>query len=206
MIGYRLVRALVLGLAKLLWRIRIVGSERIPASGAVILAPSHRSNIDVFLAPLATTRRCRFMTKKEVWKSKILGRAAASLGAFPVERGAPDRAALRASVEYLEDGDALMVYPEGTRRSGPVIEDLHDGAAYLAARTGAPIVPIGISATEEILPKGRTLPRLHKVTIVVGDPIEPPRRDGAVKRAGVRELTEELRVALQKVFDEAHGR
>lgn len=203
MIGYRLARAFVYALAKLLWRIRIVGTERIPATGAVILAPSHRSNIDVFLAPLATTRRCRFMAKKEVWKSKILGRAAEALGAFPVDRGAPDRAALRASMQHLENGEALMVYPEGTRRTGPVMENLHDGAAYLASRSGAPIVPIGISATEHILPKGRTLPRLHRVTVVVGEPIRPPRREGSVKRADVRELTEELRVALQKVFDEA---
>lgn len=203
MIAYRLARAFVYAVAKLLWRVRVVGRDRIPASGAVILAPSHRSNIDVFLAPLATSRRCRFMAKKEVWKSKVLGRAAEALGAFPVDRGAPDRAALRASMEHLANREALMVYPEGTRRTGPVIEDLHDGAAYLASRRGVPIVPIGISATEHILPKGRTLPRLHRVTIVVGEPIEPPGREGAVRRAHVRELTEELRIALQKVFDEA---
>ncbi len=203
MIGYQLVRALVLSLAKLLWRIRIVGAERIPRTGPVVLAPSHRSNLDSFFVPLTTTRRCRFMAKKEVWRSKPLGRAAEYFGAFPVDRGAVDRAALRTAVECLEAGEPLVVFPEGTRRSGPVVADLHHGAAYLAERTAAPIVPIGVGGSEQILAKGRKLPRLHKVTIVVGEPIEPPRSEESMTRAGVRELTEELRVALQKVFDEA---
>lgn len=203
MIGYRLVRALVLALAKLLWRIRFVGAERIPKAGPIVLAPSHRSNLDSFFVPLTTRRRCRFMAKKEVWKSRALGRAAEYLGAFPVDRGAVDRAALRTATGCLDAGEPLVVYPEGTRRRGPVVEDLHDGAAYLAARTGAPIVPIGIGGSEQILAKGRKLPRLHKVTVVVGEPIDPPAREGSVKRAEVRELTDEIRVALQKVLDEA---
>lgn len=203
MIGYRLVRGLVLGLAKLLWRIRIVGAERIPRTGAVVLAPSHRSNLDSFFVPLCTARRCRFMAKKEVWKSKALGRAVEYFGAFPVERGTADRAALRTATACLEAGEPLVVFPEGTRRRGAVVEDLHDGAAYLAARTGAPIVPIGIGGSEQILAKGRKLPRLHKVTVVVGEPIAPPRREGSVQRAEIRELTDEIRVALQNVFDDA---
>ncbi len=203
-LGYRLGWWFVYGVSKLLWRIRVEGSERIPRHGPVVIAPSHRSNLDVFYAPLVTTRRCRFMAKREVWKSRLLGRLAEYFGAFPVTRGEVDRAALRTSTEVLEAGEPLVVYPEGTRREGPVIEDLHDGAAYLAARLGVPIVPVGIGGTERILGKGRKIPRLHRVQLVVGEPIAPPRR-GAAKRSEVRALTADLEVALQKTFDEAQA-
>lgn len=205
MIGYRMVRGLVAAVARVLWRLRVVGADRVPATGAYILAPSHRSNLDSFFAPLVTKRRVRFMAKKEIWKSKILGRLAQGLGAFPVERGAADRAALRTAMACLEAGEPLVVFPEGTRRSGPVVEDLHDGAAYMAARLGVPIVPVGIAGSEEILSKGRKLPRLHRVLLVVGEPLDPPTVERSVPRGEVRALTAEVEAALQKAFDEARA-
>ena len=71
------------------------------------------------------------------------------------------------------------MFPEGTRRSGPVIEDLHEGAAFLAARTGSAILPVGVGGTSASMPKGRKVPRPVKVTLIVGDPIAPPERSGA---------------------------
>lgn len=201
--GYRLARALVYALSRLLWRIRFVGVDRLPRRGPYVLAPSHRSNLDSFFAALVTTRRVRFMAKEEIWKSRLLGRAAEYLGAFPVDRGAADRAALRNAAACLEAGEPLVIFPEGTRRRGPTIENLYHGAAYLAARHGVPIVPVGIAGSEEILAKGRKLPRLDRVTLVIGETLEPPRRTGSVRRADVRALTGDLELALQKVFDEA---
>ena len=206
MIGYRLVRGLVYGLSRLLWRIRFVGLDRLPRTGPYVLAPSHRSNLDSFFAALVTSRRVRFMAKQEIWKSKFLGRAAEYLGAFPVDRAMADRTALRTAAACLVAGEPLVVFPEGTRRHGPVIEDLHDGAAYLAARQGVPVVPVGIGGSEEILSKGRKLPKLHRVVVVVGEPIEPPRREGsAVPRSEVKALTADIGTAIQKAFDEARA-
>src|SRR5918912_1607952 len=79
-------------------------------------------------------------------------------------------------------GGWWFVSPGAPRRSGPVVEDLHDGVAYLAARLGVPIVPVGIGGSEEILARGRKVPKLGRVVLVVGDPLEPPSRDGAVRR------------------------
>ncbi|MBI2168285.1 MAG: 1-acyl-sn-glycerol-3-phosphate acyltransferase [Actinobacteria bacterium] len=204
-LGHRVIHGLVALLARVLWRIRFVGLDRVPATGPYILAPSHRSNLDSFFAALITRRRVRFMAKREIWKSRLLGRAAQGLGAFPVDRGAPDRAALRTAMECLAAGEPLVVFPEGTRRHGPAIEGLHDGAAYLSLRSKAPIVPIGIAGSEEILAKGRKLPRLHPVLLVVGEAIDPPTIDGAVPRSEVHALTGRLEVAVQKAFDEAQG-
>lgn len=204
MIGYRVVRWLVGVISRLLWRIRVVGADRLPRTGAYVLAPSHRSNLDSFFAALVTTRKVRFMAKREIWRSRLLGSIVGSLGAFPVDRGGADRAALRTAGGCLEAGEPLVVFPEGTRRSGQVVEGLHDGAAYLSARYGVPIVPVGIAGSEEILAKGAKLPRLKRVVLVVGEPIEAPARaGGAVPRGEVRALTAELAAAVQKALDEA---
>lgn len=200
---YRVVRPVVALLARLLWRLRVEGGERVPREGPFVLAPTHRSILDAFLAPMVTRRRVRFMAKRELWKVKGLGRLVEALGAFPVDRAAADRTALRTAMACIETGDPLVIFPEGTRRKGEVVEDLHDGAAYVAARQQVPIVPVGIAGSEDILPKGAKVPRLRRVTIVVGEPIEPPTRDGSVPRSEVKALTAHLQVALQKAFDEA---
>jgi len=207
-IFYRVVRVVVAGLARLLFRIQIVGAERVPATGPFVIAPSHRSLLDAFFAALITPRRVRFMAKEEIWKVKFLGRLVEKLGAFPVARGAADRAALRNAMACVEDGEPLVIFPEGTRRTGPAVTDLHDGAAYVAARHGVPIVPVGIAGSEEILAKGRKIPRLHRVVLVVGEAIEAPTRPeggGAVPRSAVRALTATIEIALQRSFDEARS-
>jgi 1-acyl-sn-glycerol-3-phosphate acyltransferase len=98
------------------------------------------------------------------------------------------------------------MFPEGTRQEGPVVEHLYDGPAYVACRTGAPIIPVGLGGTARAWPKGAKLMRPTKVTIVIGEPIEPPPlpADGArLPRRVVHELTEELKGRLQVLFDEA---
>ena len=85
----------------------------------------------------------------------MVGSFLESIGAFPVHREGADRLALDRSQDVLERGDALILFPEGTRRSGPLVEELHEGAAFLAARTGAPIVPIGIGGSAAAMPKVR---------------------------------------------------
>lgn len=203
---YGLARAIVVGVCRVLWRPRVLHKERLPPSGAYVLAPSHRSNLDTPFLACLTRRRIRFMGKAELWKHGWSARLLSALGGFPVDRGVPDRAALHSALAALEGGEPLVVFPEGTRRRGRVIEDLHDGAAYLAARTGAPVVPVAIGGSEEILAKGRKVPKLRRVALVVGVPLEPPHRDGPVRRGDVAALTERLRVALQKLFDEAQAR
>jgi 1-acyl-sn-glycerol-3-phosphate acyltransferase len=114
---------------------------------------------------------------------------------------------MRAAEAALAGGEPLGMFPEGTRRSGPVVEDLHHGVAFVAARMGVPIVPIGIGGSERILARGRKLPKLSRVIVVVGDPIHPPPRPSgaSVRRGDVAALTEQLRAAVQELFDEAEA-
>lgn len=207
-VSYALVRGLIRTVALLLGRVRVTGTEHIPASGAFILAPVHRSNVDFALTSIVTRRPMRYMGKDSIWKSAALGRFVSMLGAFPVHRGSADRESLRVCLEVVQGGSPLVMFPEGTRRSGPVVEDLFDGTAYVAAKAGVPIVPMGIGGSERMMPKGAKLPRPGKLVLVVGEPIETSSlaaAGGRVPRSALRDLTARLQVELQKLFDEAQA-
>jgi 1-acyl-sn-glycerol-3-phosphate acyltransferase len=196
----------VLAVAVAAWlRPKVTGRRHIPRRGPAILAPVHRSFADFSFTGLLTTRKIFFMTKDELWKSRLLGRIVFSLGGFPVHREAADRDALRRAQEVLERGQLLVVFPEGTRREGPTIGPLLEGAAFLAARTGAPIIPIGIGGSDVAMPKGRRIPKPVRTRVVVGEPLAPPARTetGRVPRSHIHGTTEALREAIQSVYDEA---
>ena len=206
MIAYAIVRFLIWLVAKLLWRIRFEGLENIPRTGAYVLAPVHRSFIDFGLVSALTRRPAGFMGKESLWKNKYFGAFISHLGAYPVNRGAPDRESLRRTLAILEGGKPLVLFPEGTRRSGPVIEHLAEGAAYVASRAGVPLVPIGIGGSERALPKGKALPRLVRIHVLVGEPLVPaPIPEGArhPSRRAIKELTVQLQNSLQELFDRA---
>jgi 1-acyl-sn-glycerol-3-phosphate acyltransferase len=203
-IFYRVGRAITLTPMKVIFWVRVRGRGKVPRLGPFVVAPSHRSLLDIFFTGYITRRRIRFMAKRELFENRFLAWLFTALGGFPVERGTADRSALRAAQQMLEGGEPLAVFPEGTRRHGRDIVDLFDGAVYLASRVGVPIVPVGIGGSEQILSSGRSLPRLHRVAIVVGDPIQPPGRGtGRVPRQEITNVTEKLRVELQSCFDEA---
>ena len=206
MIAYYIVRSLIWLVAKVLWRMSFEGLEHVPKQGPFVLAPVHRSFIDFGLVSGVTRQRMGYMGKESLWKSKLLGSFISMLGAYPVNRGAPDREALRRTLALLERGEPLVLFPEGTRRSGPVIEHLHEGAAFVASRAGVPVVPVGIGGSERALPKGKRLPRPVKIHILVGEPLLPAAiAEGArhPSRRAVKELTVQLQHVLQDLFDRA---
>lgn len=201
---YKVMRAIVVGICVAYTRARVVGKHNIPQSGAFLLAPIHRSNVDTPLAAAVTTRRLRFMGKDSIWKFAPIGWIISALGAFPVTRGTADREALKRCITVLESGEPLVLFPEGTRQSGPLVHPLFDGAAYVAVKAGVPIIPVGIGGSEGVMPKGKKMIYPRKCVIVVGEPITVPRdATGKVPRSAVKELTETLSSELQRLFDEA---
>jgi 1-acyl-sn-glycerol-3-phosphate acyltransferase len=202
---YRTLRGLAHAVNRGYFRVTVEGAAVVPATGPVILAPVHRSNIDFLVASEVTRRKLFYMAKDSLWKAPRFGAFLESIGAFPVHREGADRLALDRAQDVLERGEALILFPEGTRRSGPVVEELHEGAAFLAARTGAPIVPIGIGGSAEAMPKGSKFVRPVKIHVVVGTPLAAPARSakGRVPRTQVHALTEALREELQTLYDMA---
>ncbi len=205
--GYRVARAVFRALRGVWFRPRVTGRLFIAEEGPVILAPVHRSFADFGFAAFVTRRKLFFMAKDDLWSNRRLGRLLITLGAFPVHRESADREALRHAEAVLRAGQVLVLFPEGTRQEGPVVHDLLEGAAFLSARTGAPIVPIGIGNSDRAMPKGQKIPKPLTITVVVGEPIAPPERSGSgrVSRTKVHRTTVELRQRIQAVYDRARG-
>ena len=203
--AYAVARAFVAGFTRTLTRMSIVGREHIPRTGAFVLAPVHRSNIDTPIAACLTRRRMRFMGKDTMWKHRPAGWMFSTLGGFPVVRGTADREALQRCIAVLQAGEPLVLFPEGERKSGPTVQPLFDGAAYVALKAGVPIVPVGIAGSEAVMPKGAKMIRPSKVHVIIGAPIEPPPSvtGTRVPRAAIRDVTTELHETLQRLFDEA---
>jgi 1-acyl-sn-glycerol-3-phosphate acyltransferase len=202
---YAFARGVVEVVCRLYWRVEIRGRSNVPSSGPYVIAPVHRSNIDTLLAGCLTHRRIRFMGKDSLWKYRWSGALFSSLGAFPVHRGTPDREALRMCEAALAGGEPVVLFPEGTRQSGPVVQPLFEGAAFVAARAGVAILPVGIGGSEWAMRKGSKRISPVKVVMVVGEPIPPPERSAGarVSRRAVADVSERLHSRLQELFDEA---
>jgi len=203
--GYRMARGVFELILRVWFRPRVIGREHVPSEGPVIIAPVHRSFADFGFAAFITDRKLFFMAKDSLWKYRLLGRVLLALGAFPVHRESADREALRHAEEVLARGGTLVLFPEGTRKDGPEVHELLEGAAFLAARTGASIVPVGIGNSDVAMPKGRTIPKPLRITVVVGKAVNAPERSegGRVSRSRVHATTESLRQRIQEAYDAA---
>jgi 1-acyl-sn-glycerol-3-phosphate acyltransferase len=203
---YDSIRLLVAGGSAAAYRARMEHRDRLPASGGFVLAPSHRSMMDIPFAAWLSKRPLRYMGKASLFRIPVAGWFFRRLGGFEVARDGTDRKALRDSIAMLQAGEVLLVYPEGTRQNGSKIAPLQPGAAYLALRAAVPVVPVGLAGTEDVMRSHRIkLPHFRRVVMVVGEPIVTPRRDsGVVPRDQVDALTARLHDALQVVFDEAN--
>ena len=137
--------------------------------------------MDTPIASCMTRRRLRYMGKDRCG-SRALPPAAVGLGGFPVDRGTADREALKRCIAVLEDGEPLVLFPEGERKSGPLVQPLFDGAAYVAAEAGVPIVPVGIGGSERVMPRGQGSSPAQ-VHMIVGEPILPRRASTGGSRA-----------------------
>ena len=202
---YWVVAILLSGLAQLFFRPSVRGRENIPLTGPVLVAPIHRSNLDFAFTLFMSRRKVFFMAKDSLFRVPVLGGALIQLGAFPVTRGQADREAMRSAEEVLNAGHALIMFPEGTRKFGPDVEPLHAGVMFIAARTRAMVVPVGIAGTDRALPDGAKIPRPVKVRVVVGTALAPPNHEGRSSRSAVTAKTEELRRALEATYHESLG-
>ena len=133
---------------------------------------------------MAGSRALRYMGAEKYFAIPGFGWFLRAMGGFPVERSTTDRAALRAAEWILANGEPLAVFPEGTRKDGPMIQPLKEGAAFLACRAGVPIVPVGIGGSQRAMPKGARWARPRKVTMVIGEPIQPPAQSSATRHGG----------------------
>lgn len=146
-----------------LWRVE--GSDHLPATGPVIIAANHVSNLDPVVVGCAFERRVSYLAKEELFQVPVLRWIIRQLGAFPVKRGSGDRGAIRAAINVLEQGSCFGIFPEGTRSKDGRLQEPKLGVAMLAAKTGAPVLPVALLNTESVF---------KPVIVRVGKAIHPP--------------------------------
>ncbi len=205
LIFFSVCRLIAATICRAYCRVTVEGRSNLPKDGTYIIAPVHRSYVDWIVMSCVTRRRIRFMAKDTLWSSRFVGWLLGALGTFPVHRGSADRSALGMCVTILKEGEPCVLFPEGQRMSGPEVEEVFDGATYVAAKAKVPIVPVGIGGSERVMQKGKPLPRPYKIHIVIGKPIEPPEcgPTGKVSRRAVKESSDHLRETIQDLFDQA---
>ncbi len=168
---YALVRGIVSPLFRLYFRMHVSGADCIPADGAAIVAPNHKSFWDSFFIAVCTRRHVRFMAKTELIEARY-GRLLVRLGAFPVRRGQADEDALETARTVLRQDGLLALFPEGTRIRDPdELGHPRRGAGRLALETGAPLVPCAITGTEKIFRGGFPVPRRVQVAFSAPIPV-----------------------------------
>ncbi len=202
---YRFLRGALRRIVNPYLRLRAENTQVLNLPGATVLAPVHRSNLDSALLATVSDRRIRALGKESLFTTPGVSYLCAALGAIPVRRGEADRDALKAAKALLDRGESMIVFPEGGRQAGSEVAELYDGAAWLAARAGARVIPVGIAGTEGALPQGAKFLHRSTVAIVAGEPMDPPVGDDG-KRANRQDLqafTARLHERLQAVQDRA---
>ncbi|MFD9906232.1 lysophospholipid acyltransferase family protein [Streptomyces sp. NPDC059063] len=177
-----------------LWKPRVLGAWRVPASGPVILAVNHSHNVDGPMVMGVAPRPAHFLIKKEAFIGP-LGRFLGAIGQIQVDRSTADRTAITDALGILEQGGVLGIFPEGTRGDGD-FASLRAGLAYFAVRSGAPIVPVAVlGSTERRGRLIRQLPPLRsRVDVVFGAPFDAG--DGSGRRT--RKALDEATVRIQE--------
>ena len=171
---YRISRGIVRFVLRAVFRFRVQGAEHEPPTGPLVIVSNHASDLDPLVVGAALRRRVYFMAKVELFRSPLVRWWVTACGAFPVRRGEADRQAWRTARTILERGGALVMFPEGTRgASARDLRPAEPGAALLALRTGATILPLAIAGTDAVLPRGAHRLSRAAVTVRVGPPIHP---------------------------------
>ncbi|MBD2455646.1 1-acyl-sn-glycerol-3-phosphate acyltransferase [Nostoc sp. FACHB-87] len=156
------------------FRGKIYGVENVPQSDPLVVVSNHASYFDPPIVSNCVRRPVAYMAKQELFEIPVLAQAIKLYGAYPVSRGSADRNAIRAALECLENGWAVGVFLQGTRTPDGKITDPKKGAALLAAKAQAPILPVSLWGSEGILEKGSSIPRAVPLTIRIGEVIAPP--------------------------------
>jgi len=203
---YSMTRRVLSAVARLVYRPVIVGLENVPRTGPLLLASNHLSFVDSVVIPLVAPRRVVFLAKSDYFTGRGIRGAwmrwfFTAVGAVPVERGTTGAAkdALSSAMAILDDGQAFGIYPEGTRSRDGHLYRGRTGVAWLALTAGCPVVPVGLVGTADIQPVGSRLPRISKIAIRFGEPLDFSYLQGAKPGPARREATDAIMAAIHEL-------
>ena len=197
--------ALIGGAARLLWGLRAEGVEHVPRTGPFIVVSNHCSNLDPPFIGWATGhqvgRVVHFMAKIEMRSWFFIGWLATQSGTFFVRRGEGDRNAQRFSLETLAAGRPIAIFAEGTRSRNGHLKEFKSGAAFLAIRSGAPVLPVAIAGSHRLFPDGSRIPHATRLTVRVGEPFSLPHQpSGRIDREALEQGTARMHAAVRALL------
>ena len=179
---YAILKPIVLGLLRLLCRVEVHGRAFMPLQGGLLIVANHSSVLDPPLVGAVAPRPLSFLAKEELFRIPLFGRLIAGVNARPVRREGADAKALRTALRLLEQGEALLVFPEGTRGDEGTLRPPKPGAGMLAVLSGVPVVPAYVRGSGGVWPRGRSLPRPGKVVVTYGEPMTFERTPGMERK------------------------
>ena len=177
---------------------RVYGAEHVPQQGPLVVVSNHASYFDPPLLSSCVGRPVAYMAKEELFHIPILKQAIQLYGAYPVSRGAADRSAIRSALKYLEAGWATGVFLQGTRTLDGGITEPKLGAALIAAKAKAPLLPVSLWGTQGILKKGSAIPQTVPVTVRIGQVIDAP---SSTEREELQAVTQQCVAAIKALHD-----
>jgi 1-acyl-sn-glycerol-3-phosphate acyltransferase len=205
---YRFLKIILSPILRLLYRVQPEGRDGFPKEGPVIVVANHLSFMDSLFVPLCVPRRMVFLAKAEYFESPATAWFFKALGMIPVKREVKEKteAALHSGIEVLSEGGALGLYPEGTRSPDGRLYRGRTGVARLAIRSKAPVVPVGVIGTRQVMPKDASFPRpWGKVRIKFGSPLTFERyyEDGE-DRFVLRTVTDEIMYEIMTLSEQTY--
>ena len=199
---YELSKGIIGPFTKVLFRLETEGLRNIPDEGPAILASNHFSFLDHFLLPAVVDRRITFIAKAELFENKLLGFLMTQWGQIAVDRGTGDNTAVDGALGVLAKGNLFGIYPEGTRTRDGKLHQGHTGVARIAVLSEAPVIPVGMTGTYDILPRGAVRPNIGKAGIKIGRPMYFDHYEGKENdRAAMRKATDEIMDEIGKLID-----
>jgi 1-acyl-sn-glycerol-3-phosphate acyltransferase len=201
---YWVVKAILTPILRTLFRPWVQGLENVPTEGPAILASNHLSFSDSIFLPLVVPRRITFLAKADYFtgrgiKGKLKKGFFAGVGQVPIDRsgGAASEAALRTAKRILAEGSLLGLYPEGTRSPDGRLYRGKTGVARMAIEAGVPVLPVAMINTDVVQPTGKVIPRLGRVGVKIGAPLDFSRYAGMEgDRFVLRSVTDEIMYEL----------
>ncbi len=193
------VGRLIARMALLLTRCQVKGKENVPSRGPLLVVANHLNLADPPIIAVSLGRKTIFMAKEELFQSRLSRYFIGNGGAFPVRRGQLDRKALRQAKKVLDEGLALVMFPEGRRSNNTRLQPALPGSALIALRNNTPILPIGITGTEKI--KGPTwLFRRPRLTVNIGHPFRLPKVEGKLSKTELTRLTDFMMGRIEELL------
>ena len=217
---YSVLKPIVVLLFRMFVRLEGRGTEHVPQDGALLLVANHSSFLDPPLVGAMAPRPLGFLAKEELFRIPLFVRLIHALNARPLRRAGADPKALRTALRVLDEGRALLVFPEGTRGDEGALRTPKAGAGMLAVLSGVPVVPVYIEGSGRVWPRGRTWPRPGKVIVRFGPPLRFARGEGRERKdryeaasrammdaiAALKQSGEPARRPSESVFEYIHGR